>query len=150
MSNYVKYIRNMVGNNPIILVGCGVLVCRGSKILLHRRVDNGMWATFGGCMEMGETSEETARRELFEETGLTAGKLEFLGIFSGSDMFYTYPNGDQVHCVCIEYICTDFAGEMSPQADEVLEFRWFDINKLPPNINPTNKPALAALKEKIC
>ena len=36
-----------------------------------------------GHIEKGESPEEAARRELLEETGYTAGKLEFLGEFAG-------------------------------------------------------------------
>ena len=34
-------------------------------------------------MEFGETVEDTARREVFEETGLKLGKLEFFNVYSG-------------------------------------------------------------------
>ena len=57
------------------LHGVGVLVVRDGKVLMGRRVSShgrGTWAPPGGKAEPGETDEETARRELVEETGLTA------------------------------------------------------------------------------
>ena len=39
-----------------------------------------------GGMEIGETAEETAKRELLEETGLVANTLELLGVFSGEGL----------------------------------------------------------------
>lgn len=76
-----------------------------------------------GGMEIGETVEETAKRELFEETGLTANSLELLGVFSGEELHYTYPNGDRACIVEILYICRDFAGVLLPEKAEILELK---------------------------
>jgi ADP-ribose pyrophosphatase YjhB (NUDIX family) len=100
----------------------------------------------GGGVEIGERVEDAAKRELFEETGLIAKKLELLGVFSGHDMLYTYPNGDKVSIVGIDYICQDFSGELSPEADEILELKWFDIDCLPKEISP---PDIRPLNEFI-
>ena len=70
----------------LLIVGGGVFVYNNGKVLMQKRKDNGCWSLHGGCLEIGETVEETARRELKEETGLTAITLEFLGVFSGKDM----------------------------------------------------------------
>ena len=54
-------------------LGVGVLVVREDKVLLGRRRSQhgyGTWSPPGGKAEAGETEEETARRELLEETGL--------------------------------------------------------------------------------
>lgn len=139
MTDYVKSIREYIGHAPLLLVGAGVFVYQNGRVLLQRRRDNGCWADNGGCMELGETPEETAARELFEETGLRAEKLEFLGIYSGKDMFYTYPNGDQVYIVGICYLCEAFHGEIKLQKDEVSELRWFDLYELPENISPPSR-----------
>ena len=145
MSDYIKYIREKVGNDLILLVGCSIFVYRDGKVLLQRRRDNGCWGSHGGYMELGETTEEAARRELLEETGLTAGKLELLGVFSGPDMMHTYPNGDKVNIVDISYICTDFSGELLVQTEELTELRWFDIDDIPGDISPPDKRPVEAL-----
>ena len=43
------------------------------------------------CLKIG-----ISKRELFEETGLIAHDLELFGVFSGKDLHYIYPNGDEV------------------------------------------------------
>jgi 8-oxo-dGTP pyrophosphatase MutT (NUDIX family) len=50
-------------------------------------------------MELGESVEETGRRELFEETGITVGKLNLIDIFSGSEYFVKCANGDEFYSV---------------------------------------------------
>src|SRR5262249_54288953 len=54
------------------------------RVLLIRRAKDpfaGSWAFPGGFMDMDETLETAARRELKEETGLAIGRLEFLGVY---------------------------------------------------------------------
>jgi len=144
MRDYVKAIREKVGNDLIILVGASVYVYSNGKVLLQKRNDNGCWGSNGGYMELGETTEEAARRELFEEAGLAAGKLELLGVFSGLDMMHTYPNGDRVNVVDVAYVCTEFSGDLLAQTNEVSELRWFGIDDIPDNISPPDKRPVAA------
>ena len=139
MNEYVKSIRKYIGSERLILVGSGVLIYKNGKVLLQKRRDNGLWADHGGCVEIGESVEETAKRELFEETGLIANKLDFFNIYSGKDTLYTYPNGDKVYLIITIWICEDFSGEIKIDTNEVLELKWFDINEIPKEISPTLK-----------
>lgn len=75
--------------------------------------------------------EDAAKRELFEETGLTAERLELFGIFSGKDMHYIYPNGDEVSNIDIVYICRDYTGTLRRQENEVEELKFFALNEIP-------------------
>ena len=63
MNEYIKRIRSFVGHERIILVGTGVFIYQNGKILLQKRRDSGLWADHGGGVEIGETLEETAKRE---------------------------------------------------------------------------------------
>ena len=144
MADYIMDLRKTVGCRPLLQVGAGVIVEDGAgRVLLQRRSDNGCWDYAGGSMELGEEAETTARRELLEETGLTARHLELLGVFSGKDMHYIYPNGDEVYNVDIVYICREYTGELTPQKGEVDELRFFDAGSLPENISPPSRKPLA-------
>jgi Ser/Thr protein kinase RdoA (MazF antagonist)/ADP-ribose pyrophosphatase YjhB (NUDIX family) len=94
-------------------------------------------------MELGESLDETAKRELFEETGLIANSLELFGVFSGADMHYTYQNGDEVSIVDIVYVCRDYSGELKANSNEVDELRFFALDELPDNISPPQVKPLA-------
>ncbi|WP_245602107.1 NUDIX domain-containing protein [Peribacillus kribbensis] len=50
-------------------------------------------------MEIGESLEQTGERELFEETGVKAKRFKFNDVLSGSEVYYKYPNVDEVYSV---------------------------------------------------
>lgn len=143
-ADYIKCMRARIGHDRLILVGAAVILHKDNKVLLQKRRDNLCWAIHGGAVEVGEKVEDTARRELFEETGLVADVLELLGVFSGENMMYTYPNGDEICIVGIIYTCCHFSGEMLPETDETSELKWFDIGNLPQNINPPDAEPMQA------
>jgi 8-oxo-dGTP pyrophosphatase MutT (NUDIX family)/GNAT superfamily N-acetyltransferase len=142
MMEYIKNMRKHIGHERLLIVGASVFVHKNGKLLLQKRRDNDCWADHGGCIELGETAEETAMRELYEETGLTACTLELIGVFSGKELFYTYPNGDMVSNVNIAYLCEEFSGDLIKQTDETVDLTWFDLENLPENISPPVIPAL--------
>lgn len=141
---YIEEIRRKIGHDRLLVVGAGVFVHQDRRVLLTRRADNGMWCMPGGGVEPGECVEMAARRELFEETGLIAGELTLLGVFSGEGMDYTYPNGDMVSIVAVDFVCAEHTGTLRPQAGEVTEARWFDVDALPEDISPPDRGPLAA------
>ena len=146
MSNYVQTMRKKIGHDRLMFVGAGVFIHRDGCILLQKRTDNGYWADHGGSIEIGETLEDAARREVLEETGLQLGKLDFLTIQSGPQMLYTYPNGDEAYIIAAYYVCEDFTGTPHPADGEAAELRWFTREDAPSpdEINPTSRPAYEA------
>jgi len=83
------------------MAASGVLIKFGSSVLLCKRgvLSNfsGHWSIPAGAIEEGESQEEAARRELFEETKIEAGDLRFLGELEGlrsarrgSEPFFVY------------------------------------------------------------
>jgi 8-oxo-dGTP pyrophosphatase MutT (NUDIX family) len=149
MSNYIMDLRQIVGHRPLLQVGASVIVVDSeNRVLLQLRSDNHCWGYAGGSVELDEVVEDAAKRELFEETGLVAEKLDFFGIFSGEDMHYIYPNKDEVSIIDIVYVCTEYTGELQCQKGEVDDLKFFPIDEIPDNISSANRMALNKWIEK--
>lgn len=142
--SYIKQLRELVGTQPIILTGaCVLLIDPSGRLLMQQRTDNGLWGLPGGSMELGEELREVASRELYEEVGLTANQLELFDVFSGPDLYYKYPNGDEVYNVVTAYICKDYSGTIRGDGDEVQDIQFFEFDKLRPSlINPADLPVI--------
>ena len=116
--SYVRELRALVGHRPLIIAGAAVLIFdRDNRLLLHHREDNRQWGLVGGSLEVGETFEETARREAMEESGLTLDELIWFDLFSGQEMIYQYPHGDVIVNVTAVYTSRKFNGKLKP--DEI-------------------------------
>jgi 8-oxo-dGTP pyrophosphatase MutT (NUDIX family) len=136
-------LRKVVGSRPLVVAGSSVILLNNeNKILLQLRKDNHCWGLPGGSLEPGESLEEVAKRELFEETGLIANKLELFNIFSGEELYYKYPHGDEIYNVVSTYICNDYTGQLRVDNDEVKDLRFFDVHHLPTNISPPDIPVI--------
>ena len=112
--DYIHDLRKMIGPRKIILNCAGSLIIREDKILFQRRTDNGKWGLIGGLLEMNETYEEAALREIREETGLEVQLDSFLGIFHNHNMVWS--NGDAAHVVSAYFTAHIVKGE--PRIDE--------------------------------
>ncbi len=69
---------------PLLAADCVVFDARGRVLLVRRKYPpfKGRYALPGGFVEIGETVEDACRRELLEETGVRAGKLHLVGVYS--------------------------------------------------------------------
>ncbi|WP_144527690.1 NUDIX hydrolase [Peribacillus simplex] len=138
---YIEDLRKLVGKRPVILTGAKVLVFNPlGQILLQFRTDTKVWGLPGGLMELGESLEETALREVKEETGLTIGRLQFLKVISGVNYFIHLPNGDQFYSVNAFYITNEIIeGTLKPDGNEGSAVKFFSINQLPKDMDPEIK-----------
>lgn len=84
-----------------------------------------MWAFPGGFMNIDEPLEQTAHRELVEETGLKNQKLHFFGIY---DNPHRDPRGRTIGIVYYA-----FTSELlnTQSGDDASQAKWFPINNLP-------------------
>ena len=144
---YLNSLRRHVGHAPLLMVGAAVLlVNEQGRLLLLKRSDSGRWGPPGGAVEPGEEVESAARREVWEETGLELGALRLFGVFSGAELFYRYPNGDEVHNVSIIYLGSEIHGEVRLNG-ELTEWRWFTPGDIPEELSPPIKPVMRAFLE---
>jgi 8-oxo-dGTP pyrophosphatase MutT (NUDIX family) len=149
MTAYLHELRRLLGPRPLLVCGANVLLVDGhGRVLLHHRTDNDCWAPPGGATGLGERLEETAAREVREEVGLTCHELTLFGVYSGPDLYYRYPNGDEVHNVSVSYLCRDFSGEIEVDPGEGEAAVFFAIDDLPSNISPPVRPIIEDLKQR--
>ena len=105
MTGYIAEMRELVGHRTLIQCAASIIcVDEQGRILLGKRSDNKMWGYSGGAVEIDERVEDCAKRELYEEMGLTAEELTFFYVNSGPEAHYIYPNGDEVSNFEIIYI----------------------------------------------
>ena len=138
--DYIQGLRSMVGNEKVIMVVAGAFIFdKDNKVLMQKRSDNGQWGFPGGFMELGESVQDTAYREVYEETGLLLEELELFGIYSGPKYDKTFSNGDQVSLVQISFICKRFSGELVESNEESIQNKFFPLDDLPENIFTEHK-----------
>ncbi|MBI2332179.1 MAG: NUDIX domain-containing protein, partial [Chloroflexi bacterium] len=117
------------------------------RLLMMRRSDSDNWGVPGGAMELGESTEQTARRELLEETGLEVDELSLFGVFSGKELYYRYPSGEEVYNVSIVYLAHVTEETIQFLDGEHYASQYFDLADLPENVSPPIKPILRRLLE---
>ena len=153
MSEYIMDLRKIVGHRTIIQCAASIIcINERGQLLLGKRTDNHLWGYSGGSVEIDEKVEDTARRELLEEMGLTAEQLELFYINSGPETHYIYPNGDEVSNVEIVFTCRKYHGTLKPQPEEIEELRFFapseiDIDMISPPIRPVLRRYLEQVRK---
>lgn len=139
--NYINSIREKVGHDLIFLNFSGGIIYNGkNEILLQKRGDRNAWGFPGGAMELGESAEETAIREIFEETGLRVEVEHLIGVYS--KYFDEYPNGDKAQTITFFFQCKPIEGELKTDGNETLELAFFPTNQLPPLFTKQHENAL--------
>ncbi|MDE5992162.1 MAG: NUDIX hydrolase [Oscillospiraceae bacterium] len=130
--SYISELRKYIGHQPIINIGATIIVTNDkNEILLNLRSDTDTWGIIGGGMELGESLEETAARELWEEAGLKAERFELLDVLSGSELFFRYPNGDETYTVIVLYKAVGVSGDLRINDGESHCLQFFPLNALP-------------------
>jgi len=138
---YIEDLRAIIGHRQIILNGSIAFIQnpKGQILMQQRKYPHGIWGLPGGLMELGESTEETVKREILEETGLQLGKLQLFGVYSGKNYLCIAQNGDEFYVVTTVYTTNEYYGEVSVNDDESLTLEWLDINNLPENIARTHR-----------
>lgn len=129
--------------NPVPAAGV-ILVQEGRVLLVRRRWDPraGAWCLPAGFMEAGEHPEQSATRELLEETGVIAQLTGLFGVYAGFD-------DPRVRAVLILYRGVATGGE-ERAGDDATELQWFPLDALPADLAfASHRQALAELRERL-
>jgi len=129
---------------PLPRVAVGAVVIKERAVLLVKRgkaPSGGKWAIPGGSVELGETLQQAAEREIFEETNIriTAGEPVYT---------FDFIERDQQGAVRFHYIIVDLAakyldGDLMP-GDDAAQAAWIPFHKLDSlDINATTREFLA-------
>lgn len=130
--SYIMNLRKHIGHEPLIGLGATTLVFnKQNELLLNLRSDTNTWGIPGGSMELYETIEETAIRELKEETNITANSLELVSVLSGKDYYFEYPNGDKMCTVIVLFKVLNYDGKIKVNDNESKSLKFFSLDNLP-------------------
>ncbi|MFN0074086.1 MAG: NUDIX hydrolase [Chloroflexota bacterium] len=134
--SHILRLREYVGHDTILAVGAAAAIFDGSgRLLLGRRsdvIDGVIWGFPGGAMEPGESITDGLKREVLEEAGLDVTPGRLIGVYSDPTFAVTYPNGDHTQYVVLFFECHVLAGVARPDDDEMLEWKYYSADDLPP------------------
>jgi len=110
-------------SHPAIHPCAIVLITRPGEVLLTRKA---IWAAnryslVAGFQEFGESLEETAIREVAEETGVKVSNIRYLG-----SQCWPFPSQ-----VMVGFVADYVAGEIQIDTQELEDARWFPVDDLP-------------------
>lgn len=134
-------------------LGVGIMILKENQVLLGLRNPNkekasselqgqGTWTMPGGKVEFMEKLVDAAKRELKEETSLIATDLEIISI--ADDMT------DTAHYVTVGFLAKEYSGEVvTMEPETILEWKWFDLDKLPMNLYQPSRVVIDHYQNKI-
>ena len=119
--SYIKDLRKYVGHNPILTAGVGLFVFNDKdEVLMQLRTDYNQYGFPGGAMELGESFEDVARREL-------------------KDTYREYPNGDKLYDITAIFVVKKYSGELRVNDNKSKKLEWFNVCNLPSNMTEHTK-----------
>ncbi|HEY5601721.1 MAG TPA: NUDIX hydrolase [Gammaproteobacteria bacterium] len=111
------------------IAGVGAVIIHEGRVLLVERGTapfQGMWCIPGGKVRYGETLQQAAEREIWEETGITIRAGEPIYAF---DIIGTTPTGQPYHYIVIDLQADYIRGEPKPR-DDALAAAWFSKDQI--------------------
>ncbi|MHA1772007.1 MAG: NUDIX hydrolase [Candidatus Thorarchaeota archaeon] len=113
------------------ICGVGAFVIGSNGLLMARRdkePGKGLWSVPGGAVELGETQEDAAKREILEETGI---HIEILRLLGTADLIERDSDGNiMFHYVLNHYIARPLDTETHSETPDG-EVAWFPLDRLP-------------------
>ncbi|MBV9351662.1 MAG: NUDIX hydrolase [Mycobacterium sp.] len=104
-----------------------------------------LWSLPKGHIELGETAEQTAIREVAEETGIQGSVLAALGSID----YWFVTDGRRVHKTVHHYLMRFSGGQLSDDDVEVAEVAWVPIQELPSRLAYADERRLAEVADEL-
>ncbi len=131
--NYTAWLRSYVGHQRLLQLAASAFIRNDQgHVLLGQRSDVMLWAPPSGVVQLGETPARTLVREVLEETGLHVVVERLIGLYTGRDFEWTYPNGDQAQIVSAFFACRVIGGTLRPDHAEFVSLAYYPPDRLPP------------------
>lgn len=114
-----------------------VVFDEAGRVLLGRRVDNGLWGLPSGHVEAGETVAQAVVREVAEETGLQVQIQRLIGVYSDpASQVFAYPDGRVTQFVTTTFACLSQGGQLHADGVETSQVAFFPPDQLPTPLLP--------------
>jgi 8-oxo-dGTP pyrophosphatase MutT (NUDIX family) len=114
--------------NSLVVAASAAVLDEVGRLLLQRRVDNGLWAIPGGAMEMTESLPEAAVREVREETGYEVEVTGLVGTYTDARHVIAYSDGEVRRQFNVCFRARVVGGELAV-SDESHESGWFSAEE---------------------
>lgn len=143
----MTYLRSLTGPLPVNLVGAAAaIVNEAGDLLLQRQVGRTRWTVPGGICELGESFEDSLRREVHEETSLLVQSVELLAVVSGAHTFKQLSNSHEFYMYTALFRVTAWSGMPTPDGVESEELRFFPVSSLPTLAGPVGRQLAEILR----
>lgn len=136
--------------DAVHVAASGIVYNDKGEVLLEKRADNGWWGLPGGHVDVGESVEQAAIREIREETGIRTRVRRLVGIYSDPryNVIGAYSDG-LIHFVVVIFECEYLSGDLEV-SEESTEVRYFPVRNLPAKTLLCDVQAIAdALENRI-
>lgn len=131
MADWINALRAHVGNNLLMVNSAGGWIEDdvGRVLLQNRSSTDEQWGFPGGILELGESYEEAAVREVYEETGLETTVVGLIGVYSKYKC--VLKNGDECQTITAIFRMRITGGYLRPDYCETFGLRFFEKTDIP-------------------
>ena len=119
-----------------IVIASGPVIVENSKVLLNISGKDNFWKFCGGKVKESENLKEAASRRAKEEMDIDikiTNDTPYL-------LYLPKPGEEQIDVILVHYLA-ERIGEIKP-GDDIREWAWHDLNKLPDDLGPNIIPTL--------